>query len=234
MKQSYHSDFAIQYQLGLLDEKNSKNIPKSTKYSWKNRDFSKLVGSEISFSDEKIEIIKTFLSNQSLLKAAKGLFFIYSTWISITDNMRGMKSLMRKNIDIIVKTIDLTVPLMGLKHACKLFKISQNQYYAWKRKIICPLSPLNECVKQNSLSISPSELHAVKTFVQNDCYKDYSLATVYYEMMRQAKAFMSLTTFYKYAKLFDDLTKRKLLKAKQKTGIRTTKPKEIIHADVCV
>ena len=52
--------------------------------------------------------------------------------------------------------------------------------------------------------------------------------------MRKGKAFMSLTTFYKYAKLFDNAAKRRLFKAKQKKGIRAAKPKEIIHADVCV
>ncbi|MFA5640998.1 MAG: integrase core domain-containing protein [Bacteroidales bacterium] len=60
------------------------------------------------------------------------------------------------------------------------------------------------------------------------------MVAVYYEMMRKGKAFMSLTTFYKYAKLFDNAVKRRLFKAKQKTGIRAVKPKEIIHADVCV
>ena len=60
------------------------------------------------------------------------------------------------------------------------------------------------------------------------------MVAVYYEMMRKGKAFMSLTTFYKYAKLFDNAAKRRLFKAKQKKGIRAAKPKEIIHADVCV
>ena len=192
------------------------------------------MGSDISFSDEKVEIIKTFLSKKSLLKAAKGLFYVYSTWITVTSNLRGVKSVLRKNMEMIAKTIDLATPLMGLKHACKLFKISQNQYYAWKRKIVCALSPLNQCVKQNVFNISPSELQTVKTFVQDEQYKDYPLAAVYYEMMRKGKAFMSLTTFYKYAKYFDNILSRRRFKAKQKTGIRATKPKEIIHADVCV
>jgi len=134
MKRAYHTDLSIQFQLGLLNRDEWKNIPKSTLYSWKNRDFSKLVGNEISFSDEKIEMIKTFLSNQTLLKAAKGLFFIYSTWISVTSNLHGIKSVLKKNRETIIKTIEFVTPLMGLKHACKLFKISENQFYAWKRK----------------------------------------------------------------------------------------------------
>jgi len=145
MKQSYHTDLSIQFKLGLLDKRERQKIPKSTLYSWKNRDFSKLVCSEGAFSDEKIETVKTFLTNQSLLRAAKGLFFIYSAWVSIMANVRGIKGLLRKNMDMIVKTIDYAVPLMGLKHACKLFRISQNQFYAWKRKVYCDYSPLKQC-----------------------------------------------------------------------------------------
>jgi len=218
----------------MLGKENWKHIPKSTLHSWKTRDYSKYIGSEIVFSDEKLEVIKTFLSNQSLLKAAKGLFFIYSTWVSIMDNVRGMKTLLRKNRETIVKTIDYVVPLMGLKHACKLFKISENQFYAWKRKITCLVSPLDKCLTQSTQNIAPSELQTVKTFVQDEQYKDYPLSAVYYEMMRKDKGFMSLTTFYKYAKFFDHFVNRKRFKMKQKTGIRAAKPKEIIHADVCV
>ena len=200
MKQSYHTDLAIQYQLGLFRKNERKSITKSTLYSWKHRDFNKLVGAETAFSDEKMELIKAFLTNQTLLKAAKGLFFVYSVWMSLTMNLRGIKTMLRKNKDIIVKTIEMITPLMGLKHACKLFKISQYQFYTWKRKIVCALSPLNNCLKANVFNISPSELEVMKTFIQDEQYTDHPLVAVYYEMMRQGKAFMSLTTFYKYAK----------------------------------
>ncbi|MDD4439678.1 MAG: DDE-type integrase/transposase/recombinase [Tissierellia bacterium] len=234
MKQSYHTDFAIQFKLDLLEKEDYQNIPKSTLYSWKTKDFSKLIGTDIVFSDEKLELIKTFLSNQALLKAAKGLYFIHSVWVKIMENVRGIKTLLRKNKELIVETIDFVIPLMDLEHACKLFKISLNQFYAWKRKIQCLLSPTDICVKQNPLTVSPTELNTIKQFIEDEQYKNFPLVAVYYEMMRKGKAFMSLTTFYKYAKLFDNAVKRRLFKAKQKTGIRAVKPKEIIHADVCV
>ena len=143
-----------------------------------NQGFSNVVGFDNMLSDEKIELIKKFLSSQTLRNAAKGLFFVYSTLISIMDSVRGMKTTMRKNMESIIKTVD--------------------------------------------------------EFVQNEQYKDYSWTAIYYEMMRKGKAFMSLTSFYKYVKLFDNIIGRKKFKAKQKTGIRAEKPKEIIHADVCV
>ncbi|MDD4210393.1 MAG: integrase core domain-containing protein [Bacteroidales bacterium] len=234
MKHSYHTDFAIQFQLGLLEKNDYKNIPKSTLYSWKTRNFSHFIGGDIVFSDEKLELIKTFLSNQVLLKAAKGLYFVHSVWVKIMENVHGIKTLLRKNKELIIETIDFVIPLLDLEHACKLFKISINQFYAWKRKTQCLLSPTNSCAKENPLSVSPTELITIKQFMEDEQYKDFPLVSVYYEMMRKGKAFMSLTTFYKYAKLFDNVVKRRLFKAKQKTGIRATKPKGIIHADVCV
>ena len=105
MKQSYHTDLKIQYKWGLLLKETYNNIPRSTLYTWKYKDYSKLVGGEILFTDEKLELIRTFLSNKTLLKAAKGLFFVYSTWISITKNVHGLKTIMRKNMETVVKTI---------------------------------------------------------------------------------------------------------------------------------
>ena len=233
MKRTYHTDLRIMHRFGLLDNAIKKNIPKNTLYYWKNSD-RKITGSEIFFSDEKTELIKTFLSNQTLLNAAKGLYFIYCTWVSITNNIRGMKTQLRKNMEIIIRTIEDVEPLIGLKRACKWLKISLQQFYRWKRKINCSLSPLDECHKRNPLGISPSELEEVKTVVQNEQYKDYPISAIYYEMMRQGRAFMSLNTFYKYAKLFDNVPNRKLFKTKQKIGIRASKPKEVIHADVCI
>ena len=232
----YHTDFILLYIVGMLSKEEIKNIPKTTLQSWKQRDNQNrnVIGKEYALSDENLKLIKAFLENKTLLNAAKGLFFIYCTWVSIMKNVRGMKTQLRKNMKTIVQTIEQVEPLMGLKRACRLLKTSTNQFYAWKRKINCALSPVNECIRQKPLSVSVSELQAIKTFVQNEQYMDYPLSAIYYTMEREEKAFMSLSTFYKYAKLFDNIYNRKLFKAKQKTGIRAEKPKEIIHADVCI
>ena len=52
----------------------------------------------------------------------------------MTDNIRGMKTQLRKNREIIVKTIEKVEPLMGLKRACKFLKITQHQFYVWKKE----------------------------------------------------------------------------------------------------
>jgi len=230
----YHTDFIILFILGLLNEKELKNIPKSTQQSWKQRDFSRSIRSEYSYYLENKELIEAFLANKTLLNAAKGLYFIYCTLVSIMDDVRGVKAKLRKSRETIIKTIENVEPLMGLKRACRFFKITVNQFYTWKRKVNCALSPLNECIKQQPLRTSASELQMIKEFVQNPEYKDYHLSSIHCEMERQGGAFVSPTTFYKYAKLFDNVPDRKRFKAKQKIGIRAAKPKEILHADVCI
>jgi hypothetical protein len=53
-------------------------------------------------------------------------------------------------MEAIAKTIDYVTPL-----------ITQGQFHAWKRKINCPFSPLNNCRKQYPNSISSSEIHSM-------------------------------------------------------------------------
>ena len=86
MKQSYHTNVKLSVHFGICDRKTLENIPKSTRCSWMNNDFSNVVGFDNMLSDEKIELIKKFLSSQTWRKAAKGLFFIYSTFISISGS----------------------------------------------------------------------------------------------------------------------------------------------------
>ena len=72
MKQSYHTDFAIQFKLNLLEKEDYQNIPKSTLYSWKTKDFSRLIGTDIVFSDENLKLLKPFcliIRFSKLLKA---------------------------------------------------------------------------------------------------------------------------------------------------------------------
>lgn len=230
----YHTDFIILFIMGMLSKEELRNIPKSTLQSWKKRDFSNSVRSEFSHYIENKELIKAFLANKTLLNAAKGLFFVYCTLSSVMEDVRGVKAQLRKNREKIVQTIKNVEPLLGLKRACRLLKITVSQFYAWNRIVNCDLSPLNECVRQNPLRISASELQVIKEFVQDEEYKDYSWASIRCEMERQGKAFMSQTAFNKYARVLDNIYSRKLFKAKQKIGIRATRPKEILHADVCI
>ena len=67
----------------MLSKEELKNVPKSTQQAWRQRDFSKSIRSEYSYYLENKELIEAFLANKTLFNAAKGLYFIYSTLVSI-------------------------------------------------------------------------------------------------------------------------------------------------------
>ena len=79
MKKSYYTDLAVQFKFGLLKKEIYRNIPKSTLYVWKNKDFSKMVGYDIVFTDEKLELMKAFLSNKRLHMP---MFALTAHWIT--------------------------------------------------------------------------------------------------------------------------------------------------------
>jgi len=82
MKRSYHTDICIQYKLGMLDNDLVEQIPSSTLLNWKHREFKKLFGTdEVVFSDEKIQLIKTFVSAKKSFKLIKAFFRIHQTGV---------------------------------------------------------------------------------------------------------------------------------------------------------
>jgi hypothetical protein len=50
---------------------------------------------------------------------------------------------------MIIETIEKTKDVLGLSRALKAFGISYQQFYAWKRKVRCSMSPVVLCRKLN-------------------------------------------------------------------------------------
>ncbi len=120
-----------------------------------------------------------------------------------------------------------------MNRALKAFGISYQQFYAWKRKVSCSLSPTVLCRKLNPKQITEPELKAISDYVDAPEYRNWSLVSVYYKMLRDKSAFFSLTSFYKYANLLlpNRPIRRKIRKTK---GLRANAPKKILHMDVTI
>ena len=61
MKRSYHTDICLQYKLGLLDTEIQNRIPYTTLAYWRKKDFNQYFGMDGCFTDEKIELIRSFM-----------------------------------------------------------------------------------------------------------------------------------------------------------------------------
>ena len=79
-------------------------------------------------------------------------------------------------------------------------KISHQQYYAWINKVDCGRSLMKLCRKKYPHQLSDKEIKVMKAYVTNKAYLHWSLASIYCQMLRKAKTFMSLATFRKYVK----------------------------------
>lgn len=234
MKHSYHTDIAIQYKLGMLDRSLITNIPSSTLHNWKNKDFSLFVGTEYVADYEKnLELIKKYISNKTLMNAAKAIYIVYCTYVDLFDLLKNKKKILRQSSELIINTIDRIKDTVGLTRAMRAFNISHQQYYAWKRKKQCKIYSHYLCRKIYHNQLSFKEIDTIRKYLSEPQYKHWSITSVYFQILRYKAAFFSKTTFYKYVNLLK-LTRNRPEKIKYSTGLRANASKQILHMDVTI
>lgn len=89
--------------------------------------------------------------------------------------------------------------------------------------------------KRHPFQLTSREIVSIKRYLTNKQYFNWSLSSVYYRMLRDKVAFMSIETFYKYARLLK-LTRQKPAhrRKKHKIGIRAEMLLQILHADLTI
>lgn len=233
-KRSYHTDLILQYKFNLLPTHFKTQIPPSTLYNWKRKDVNKLFGyDQIIFSDEKIALVKAIAQRKSFYRITKAVYAAFNVYDTIFDGLKFRKSIIRKSKDTVVAAVEKIGGLVGIKRGLRFFKISYQQFNAWKQKGKCALSPLKSCFKKHPLQLSSNEVTTIKYYFNK--FSQWDLKAIYYQMMRERVAFMSLSTWYKYASLLGLKSAAPSHRRKKyATGIRAEAPKKIIHMDVTV
>jgi hypothetical protein len=236
MKNTYSPHLILEYQLGKLDAELMNIIPSSTLHNWKNRDISNIIGLEHPDSlDGKRELIFAIIKNNKLEKTCKALFFLLLTYIKIVGSLDNKNKILKQYKQEIIKTIDLTKCTIGFNRALKAFAISSQKYYRWKSEKKCRFSPINLCRKIYYNQLSLSETNVIKKYLKMPEYIHWPSNSVFYQMLRDKAAYMSLTTFYKYSKIFNlRRTPPPNRKREHTTGIRAEKPGQILHMDVTI
>jgi hypothetical protein len=209
-------------------------IPTSTLHNWKKKNTNELFGIEhASDFNNRIELLKTIAQSQKLLQAAKALYWIYQTQKSILEKLKNRKQVLYQSKKEIIEAIEQSKYALGLQKAIQQFSISYQQYNAWSKHIACKKEKDLLCRKKNYHQLSFKEVHVIKDYLYKAIYRHWSLAAIYYQMMRDKKAFCSQTTFYKYAKLLKP-ERIRARKKKYSTGIRADSAKKMLHMDVTI
>ncbi len=236
MKRTYHPYIPILYNLGVLEKGFVQEISSSTLYEWKIKDFDSLYGiDQVTKHVPQFDLLNDYITKKSLSKIINATYRIYHVYSKIYSEIRFKRTSIEKYQKQIVCTIENIKGTIGFDKALKAFHITYQQFYRWKNKVNCSLNEKFLCRKRHPLQLSVKELRIVKSYLFNPEYTFWPIASIYYMMLRNKHAFMSLTTFYKYARLFSfKRQKPDCRNKKYSTGIRASKPFEILHADVTI
>ena len=122
---------------------------------------------------------------------------------------------------------------LSLQKTLNLFQITVTQFRSWSRNRVCVSSAYALCRRIYFNQLTETEVRIIKKQLTNPEYIHWPLSALYYKLLREGKAFFSLGTFYKYAKLLN-LSKlhKPIRKIKYKIGIRAEKPFQILHMDI--
>ena len=231
MKNAYSTDLKLACHFDLLSKHQTIKIPKSTLHDWKKIDPNKFIGSDI-FSIEDFSSIKKFYASKNRYAFHRAIDKIYVLF-SVIFSVHEIKILIENKFKTdIVNLISNCRDVLGFNNLTQLFGISNQKFYAWKKNI-CNKSVLKKCYKIYYNQLTFNEVSIINKHLSDPDFFHWPLVAIYYKLLRNNTLNISLSTFYKYAKILNLSNLHKpLKKAKQLTGIRASKPLEIIHMDI--
>jgi len=238
MKRKYSTGLIVKYKLGLLSTDIIREIPSSTRSYWKNEiSINKIFGIENFQEDEdNIKLLKLIYENERLTKLVRLLSKSYIILLQIFNTIENKNIKLYKNKNIIINIIDEYKTIFGVKKVCKLLNISYKKYFTWKYMIANCVDPIKEvCKRVSPMQLSFFEQNTIKNYLLNQEYENWGIANIYYQMIKDNSATMSLSSFRNYSNKF--MPKRilpKNIKKIKRIGIRATKPFEKIHMDVTI
>ena len=235
-KRAYHPYIPILFNLGKLENDFICQIPVSTLYEWKSKDFNSLFGADqVANHFPDFDLMNDFITHKNFAQIIKSVYRIFIVYQTIFNNLKPKRKQLKKHQKIIINTIVQIKDSIGFDKALKAFNLSHQQFYRWKNKVNCTIDYRFLCKKKHPMQLSVKETKIIKKYLSDDRFTYWPLSSIYYTMLRNKDAFMSLTTFYKYAYLFDYVRHKPLCRNKKHTlGIRASKPFEILHADVTI
>ncbi|TGM58276.1 DDE-type integrase/transposase/recombinase [Leptospira adleri] len=233
-KNSYHTVLLFKTQLNLLSPLERNIIPKSTRYDWKNRNLSKIIGYDSNdpiFKD--LELYKKALDSNTFMKILKSLFSVYSFYDSLSETIRGKRRIWNDRRKQIASIIQRISPSIGLKRACRFMKISVQRYYRWKNEILCDSSIFGLCRKVHPKQLTIPEQKIITKYLKKPEFLHWPLRSIFYKILKDGLAFLSLPTFYKYARVL--APKREIIrKLRKRIGIRSSAPLFLLHMDTTI
>lgn len=230
-KRTYHPLVMYLYFTGKLDSKYIQQIPLTTIHYWKSLNHTSMYGYDwVQQTCDNVQNME-LSTTKKMLRTSMFVCGRLIKTISSLQNSHEYTKRARKHAADIVRTIDAISPIISLKKSCKILKISEQQFYRWKNKIYCTASVLNLCFKVHPNQLTTEECAHIQTAVTLKKNEGKARSTIYYHLLRNNTVHVSLSTFYKYANLFE--SKRTFNKQyfKEANNFRASYAFEYVHID---
>ncbi len=227
-KSSYDTLFAYLYANGIRG-KQYDNVPSSTLYDFKNRDYPSIIG----FSETLAYSQLAFLAeqNRQLKRVIFSLYKLFLIYRNIVNNLADKNVRLFRSRDKIITCFQDWEKRLTIKRIAKIIGVKPQHYGIWKKGHFCKLSPVMFCRKVVSNQLSLVDLEILKEFVLRKEFEKWSLSSIYYKIIRDTEKFFSKSTFYKYVGIMELRVKKKK-PVKSRKGIRAEKPLQILHMDI--
>lgn len=192
-------------------------IPSSNISRWKQESETKYEYSEINdIIQQEVDLIKRLNQSSKIKKINQSYFKLADTFHEVISKVKGVKSLIKEQKEIIVDTIEQVKNIIPIDKALKVFNISRSTFESYKSILIhkCESSYFNWCTKRLPNQLLPVEVKTIKTYMSDQIYQHWSKASVYLKALRDGNLNCGISTFYKYCRLLgfkNKLEERKLI-----------------------
>lgn len=221
----------------LLTHEQIATIPRSNIARWKQESDDKYQLCEINkVVQEEIELIKRINQSSRIKRINESYFKLADTFHQIISQVKGIKSVIKTQKELIVNTIEQVKESISINEALKIFNLSRSTFENYKSIVIhtCEPSYFNWCVSRFSNQLLSSEVKTIKKYMTHTDYKFWSKSSVYLKAVRDGELQCGITTFYKYCRLLGFKNKCHKRKSDYYQPLITSKPNQVWCADVTI
>ncbi len=209
-------------------------IPRSTRHSMRQRDFSKLIGlSAVQEFERSLALGRKLYDVPRLRRLVRCLLEINRVLrhsLALAPARLKLLSSAKARIAAITNSFG---DVRSKAQLARWFGITRQRLEYWLRHHRqCVSSLADLCRVRHPFQLVGGEVCKIRDWLGRADYRSWPLVSVYLLMREKSALFCALSTFYKYARLLGFTRRRKRWRKSPKVGIRAFAPGALLHADV--
>lgn len=238
-RRSWDTSVKHYYRLGLGDSipaEIKQIIPSSNISRWKNESNDKYTGCQVAeYINQELELIKRIGQNRKTKNILNSYFKLIDILHDILKPITSFKRSLYNNKEVLVNTIENLKPHIPVEKSLRIFNISRSSYQNYKTLVLnkCNNSYFQWCLNSYPQQLLNKEIAIIKKYLEMEGYQFWSKSSIYFKAVRDKNISCSLSTWYKYCKLFG-YGNRHLRSKKNYSSLVSKKPNQIWCADVTI